>query len=135
MSAFPTQAAVSASVTEEPGRRDFLVARATLTNVGRETLRLVLETCPLTILAYRVQNAAPAAVWRSDRAPRMCKDIRLPLALAPGAQHVLVTRFTKAALLGDSLSTGRYRFAAVIRTAEPAAVSPEVSAGELDVRP
>lgn len=134
MAVFPSEVHVTAAVKVDPSRRDFLVARVALANSGRDTLRLVLESCPLTLRAYPVSAGLGPPAWRSDRAPRVCKSIRQRIALAPGAEQALTTRFTVETLLGDTLSEGRYRFTAAVRAFEPEMISPEFSAGEVEVR-
>lgn len=117
-----------------------LVARARITNMGAQPIRLEFGACSLQLLAYRTADRSGSPAWNSDQrrsaagSPYACPMYLAMRDLAPGASiepGELALTAPLVEVLGDSLPDGRYYFAAQIRT--NLSVATPIDAGAADL--
>jgi hypothetical protein len=99
----------------------------TVTNPSDRPVETGIRGCTLLIRAYRVDDRARGPVWDEGRGGQ-CMEDPMRLSLGAGESRTFENRTDVWRILGESLPTGRYAFAALFRLADETV---EIPAGDL----
>jgi hypothetical protein len=101
----------------------------TVTNPSDRRVETGIRGCTLLLRVYRAGDRVGEPVWDAGRTGQ-CMQAPMRLSLGPGESRTFEDRTDVWRILGESLSPGRYAFAALFRLADETL---EIPAGELEL--
>jgi hypothetical protein len=100
-------------------------------NRGDRRVSLMYGPCAVRLLAYRNTKRVGPAAWDSERQNKACLLFATKVELGPDQVKEFQAAYPIHDILGDSLRSGRYHLAAVLRLNRDSVV---VSAGTAELK-